>query len=148
MSDENETPETESTDLALPEKKAQEEVTKWLDFKKVSESRRDDSKGNIKVLVEAISKGHVILNEDMTLTHKLLFPIEDSKGSPAVTELKYKPRIKVETVLHHLQGVKAGDADGRVLATLAAVAGKSRGLLVKMDSEDYSISQAVVVFFL
>ena len=54
----------------------------------------------------------------------------------------------METIHAHLQGVKSSDADARVAAMCAAVTGNPKAIILKQDTEDYSIGQAVVVFFL
>lgn len=133
---------------ALTKELATEEVQKWLDHKKVSESKRAASAGSVEALIEAFMSGVLILNTDFTITHKLNFPIKDKDEKIALAEIIYKPRVKMETIHSHFQGVKAADADGRVAAMCAAVSGQNKALILKQDTEDYSIGQAIVVFFL
>lgn len=122
------------------------EVDSWLAYKKVSESKRDSQKDSVEALVEAVSAGLLILNpETKEFTHVLKFPTE---GDKPCTELVYKPRLAVASTHTHLQGVKASDADGRVLAYVAALTSKPKALIKALDTEDYSVAQSVAVFFL
>lgn len=120
------------------------EVDKWLDMKKVSQSKRETYKDHIEILVESVVEGNLILNEDGSWLQKLMFPIE---GEMSVTELVFKPRLNRRSVIPHLNGVKASDGDGRIVAYMAALTGKPKNLLNSLDFEDSRISDSIVVFF-
>ena len=124
---------------------AQIEVEKWLDHKKIGSKKRELQKDNIDTLIDAIAEGALVLKDDCTLVHTLKFPTD---GELSIKVLEYKPRIKMETIQVHLQGVKAADADGRVNAYIAALTSKPKDLIKKLDTEDYSICQSVAIFFL
>ncbi len=124
------------------------EVNTWLDYKKVNDQKRETYKDNIEALVNAVMDGNLSLKEDKTFVHALKFPIESTDGKPAFETFEYKPRLKMETIHLHLQNVKAGDADGRVCAYVAALTSKSKDIVKKLDTEDYSIAQAIAIFFL
>ena len=124
---------------------AKEEVLRWLDFKKVSQSKRDSLADNIKSLEEAIVEGYLVLNESTEFVQSLKFPI----GTESLTtDLTYKARLKESTVATHLTGVKIGDFDGRVYAYVAALTGKPRDLIKSLDTEDYSIGKNIAFFFI
>lgn len=126
-----------------------EEINKWLNAKKISDKKREFNKENIETLVDSIVEGSLSLKEeDNVLVQNLKFPIESSDGKPAYTQLEYKPRIKMETVHLHLQNVKGSDADGRVCAYIAALTGKPKDLIKKLDTEDYSVGTSIAIFFL
>jgi len=135
-------------DELLPREKAEADFQQWLDLKKISDTKRRESESSANTIIEALMNGGLVLGEDGVLTQKLKFPIEDNKGNPTYSTLEFKPRVKVENIHAHLQGVKSADADGRVAAMIAAVTSKSKAIVLKMDTEDYSIGQAIVVFFL
>jgi hypothetical protein len=124
---------------------AQADVNKWLDYKKIGESKRNSNQGQIDSLVDAISEGNLIVNEDMSITHVLKFPLD---GETTVTELKYKARMNSEAVLPHLNGVKPTDVDGRMVAYTAALTSQLKAIIKKLDTEDSTLAHAVVVFFL
>lgn len=122
------------------------EVTEWLDYKKVSESKRIERKKEIETLASAISEGSLVLNKDdkTFLQHlKLPFGKDDS-----VKELNYKSRIPIDLIHMRLRNVKSDDADGRLLCHVSALTGQSLELLRKMDTEDYALAQAIAYFFL
>lgn len=124
---------------------AEKEITKWLDFKRVNDKKRETQSDSVDVLIDAVADGFLTLNDNHTLVHNLIFPIE---GELPVRELEYKPRLKVSTVHTHLNGVKSSDADGRVCAYVAALTSRPKDVIKGLDTEDYSISQSIAVFFL
>lgn len=125
---------------------AEKEITSWLDYKKVSESKRVSHKDAVDTLIDAVSDGLLKFREaDKALVHTLKWPTD---GELPVKELEYKPRLSVNQVHVHLQGVKSTDADGRICAYVAALTSKSKEFIKKLDTEDYGISQSVAVFFL
>ncbi len=124
---------------------AEKDTNKWLDAKRVSSSNREVHKDHVEVITDAIVDGILTLKEDNSFSHKLLFPIE---GDSSLDTLDYKSRLKISTVHSHLKGVKGGDADGRILAYVSALTSKPAGVIRALDTQDYSISQAIVVFFL
>jgi hypothetical protein len=124
---------------------ATQEVEKWLDYKKISDNKRGVREENIKALIEGVSEGILVLNEDFSFTHTLKFQIE---GELPITKLSYKPRLKVASVHNHMQGVKASDGDGRVCAYVAALSSQPKEVIKHLDTEDYAIATAVAVFFL
>lgn len=124
---------------------AESEVQKWLDFKRIGDKKREAQKPQIEVLVDAVEDGDLVLDEQMVFVHTLKFPLMNEQP---VKELSYKPRLSVLDIHSKLEGVKSSDADGRVLAYVAALAGKPRQIIKSLDSEDYAISQALAIFFL
>lgn len=125
---------------------AEAEIKSWLDKKKVFESTRESYKDSIEVLVDAMVEGYLTLDEkDFTLTHTLMFPPEKEQS---FTELKYKSRLNDNMLQPFLSGVKTSDADGRLLAYVAALTGVNRGILKAIDTADKKISMAIAIFFL
>lgn len=124
---------------------AQAEITKWLDHKRVNASKRKAYRESIKVLVNGIEDGCLVLTEDFTFKQTLKFPTE---GKIPVTELIFKPRIRVSVVHQEMTGVKPNDADGRLCAIISALTDKAKGIIKSLDTEDYSIGQSIAIFFL
>ncbi len=122
---------------------AEKEVTSWLDKKKVMEADRERSKDSIEQLIEAMEEGILTLDDStFDFTHKLLFPLD------GVTEMKYFPRLNDRMLKPYLNGVKSGDADGRLLAYVAALTKQPRAILETLDTADKKISMAIAIFFL
>lgn len=125
---------------------AMKEVEKWLDFKKVSLKKREEYENNIESLAEAISMGDVVLEADThVLIQKLKFPL-GKDGT--VKELKFQPRLDVDTLHINLEGLKATNGDGRLLAHVCALTGQTKGVCKKLDTEDYGLSKGIASFFL
>ncbi len=124
---------------------ATEEINGWLDYKKVSEQKRELRSANIKTLIAAMAEGDLSLRDDKTFVQQLKVPF----GKDIIIDtLEYKPRVHIGLIHQHLQNVKSDDPDGRLLAHIAALTGKPKATLVKMDTEDHDIAQSIAYFFL
>lgn len=133
---------------------AQEDVKAWLDKKKVFEATRERYEDHIETITEAVMEGVLVIDSttkdassELTyeIIHTLLFPL---KGEQPIETLKYKSRLNDKQLQPYLKGVKSDDADGRLLAHVAALTAQPRGVLVSLDSADKRISLAIAVFFL
>ena len=124
---------------------AESEISKWLDFKKVSSKRRESKQENIDALIDAVIDGHLVLNENNSFTHTLKFPIGENGQ---ITKLEYKPRLEVKEIQLQMQGIKSTDLHGMILSYVSALTGKAKGIVSAMDSEDYTIAQGIAIFFM
>jgi hypothetical protein len=126
---------------------AEVEITKWLDKKKVYQSVREANKANIKILVEALTRGDLVhLPETNGFKHRLLHPIESEKKT---TELEYAGRLNDITLSKYMKGVDSDDGDERLIAILSALTGGTpKGLIRALDSLDKKIAMAIAVFFI
>jgi polyhydroxyalkanoate synthesis regulator phasin len=125
---------------------AEQEVGKWLDFKRVSERRRKDLADTIDALVDAVEDGSLTLEEGMKFKQTLKFPIKTNDTETA--ELTFKPRITVGEVQTKLKGVKATDTDERLNAYMSALTGQPMGVIKALDTDDQRTGLAIAVFFL
>lgn len=130
---------------AISPEVAQQEIEKWLDHKRVSEKRRESLSDQIEILVNAVVEGELVLDEKFTLKQKLRFPIENEITT---TALEYKPRLKIGEVHNRLQGIKPGDADGRITAYISALTGKPKEVIKNLEVDDYGIGQSIAIFFI
>ena len=131
--------------MVVSKEVAQQDVERWLSFKKLTDQRRDDKKENIEALINAVCDGNLVIDEDCNLIQKLMSPFGDEIK---ITELKYKPRLTPFALKFHLQGVKATDMDARVCAYVCALTSQAKGIIEKLDMEDYLIGQNVAFFFM
>ena len=129
-------------------KVAESEVNKWLDYKKVKDKKRENLQDQIDVMVDAIIDGSLVLDQDFKFTHTLSFPIENAKGEVSIRSLTYKPRLSVKEINSRMKGVKANDADARVVGYIAALTDQPAAVLTSLETEDNSLSQAFATFFL
>ncbi len=132
--------------------KASEEVESWLDYKKISAQKRKSFEEQIEILQEAICEGSLVLQkggEDEADSFKFVQTLKFPFGKDVtISELTYRSRIGVATVHLHLKDVKSTDADGRLLAHVAALTSQNRELLKKMDTADYTTASAIAMFFI
>jgi hypothetical protein len=125
---------------------AKQEIESWLEYKKISEKKREANRDTIENLVDAISEGYLVLeSETKELVHTLKFPTE---GDQPIKELKYAPRLNGNKLNPYMVGVKTSDTDERVRGYIAALTSTSRGLVRALDSEDLSIAQSIAIFFI
>lgn len=122
------------------------EVNEWLDFKKVSQRKREKAKENIERIAEAIEDGILVLDTTTKeFIQTLKFPIGKEE---TITTLKFKPHLTVGEIQSRLVGVPADDGYGRAFAHIAAATEEDRNIIAKMNFEDYSIAGDLVIFFM
>ena len=125
---------------------AEAEVQAWLDKKKVFKTTSENNKDSVEILVDGVCQG--VLSLDQTtwkFKHKLLFPFGDQIK---VEELNYHSRLNDKMLKPYLNGVKPSDAEGRLLAYIAALTGQARAVLEELDTADKKIAMAIAIFFL
>ena len=127
---------------------AEQEVSKWLDFKRVKDSKREEMKDSIKSLEDAFLDGVLRLEDDGKLVQTLDFPLTNSDGETTVTELKYVLRLPMKNVNQSLEGLKASDVDGRMLGYVAAYTNQPRAVIGNVTSDDFKVCQNIILFFL
>ncbi len=129
----------------IEEQVAREEINSWLDYKRVSDSIREENSESIDTLVRAVQYGELEYDsEEHTLTQKLIEPIGETH------ELTYKPRVKQGEIMRAMTAakIKAGDGDGRIACYAAATTGKPLGVIKSMITEDFSVAMAIALFFI
>lgn len=125
---------------------ATEDFEKWLDYKRISDRLREKNQDSEETLIGAIEDGLLTVNEDMTLTQRLQFPTE---GDSPITELKYKPRLKMFEKENAVKGIKPTDADGRMRGYIQQLTGAPKGVIQKLEAgDDVQIAQAIAFYFL
>ena len=127
---------------------AREDVEKWLNFKKVSQPKRDKSHDEIEDLVEAVSYGLLVINEDFSIKQKLIHKLKNSEGEVTVEELSYKARVKMSEIKVKTKKIKASDSFGMLTAYASALTGSAMSVLDALDTEDNRNMQAIAHFFL
>lgn len=123
---------------------AEAEVERWLAYKRVNDTDRESSKGHIDVMVDAVKDGHLIIDDECNITHRLIFPTETEKP---VLELKYKRRLMERDTEKTLKGVGIGDYDGRIKGFIQALTNETKGVIGAMDTADIKIAKAIAAFF-
>lgn len=121
------------------------EVEKWLDHKKVSAEKRAGHKDAIDILIDGLVTGVLCMTDDFHFIQKLTHPLGE-KGM--ITELKFRPRIKVGDIQKLLTANKAGgDPHVAVSCYIAALTNQPIAVIRALDTEDYHIGQRLSLFF-
>ena len=123
---------------------AHKEVEKWLDHKRVKPKHRESNPESIENMVDSFEDGTLVLNEDHSINMELAFPIGEAGK---IKTLNFKSRLSVGEIHNNLKGVKSGDTDARIYAYIAALTDQPIGVIRKLDTEDYRVASAIVVFF-
>jgi len=145
----------------VPQSMAMDEFQKWLDYKKTKitlvfnqssskdedEDEEESSKATTEI-IEAIMDGNLIVNEDLSLSYNLMFPVKDDSGQTALGSLTMKPRLTADEVAQATKGVTKKDPQGVFIGYLHVLSGEVKGLIRKIDSQDYSLLQKIVMYFL
>lgn len=121
---------------------ATNEVIAWLDYKKISQKKRESKQEAIEAIVDAVCDGTLVIKDDKSVEHTLKFAIGD------LTKVSYKPRLQMNSIHVHMQGVKSTDADGRVVAYIAALTSQAKEMIKKFDTEDFDVAQSIAIFFI
>lgn len=131
---------------AITPEMADEEIIKWLDWKKVGKAKRESNKEAVKTLVDALVEGSLLFDTD---TKAFKQPLKFPYGKEVtISELNYQPRLTIKEIHLHTNGVKPSDFVGLILSYAVALTKQNKEVLKGMDSEDYSLTQAIAVFFM
>jgi len=140
----------------LPQELAVEELQKWLDYKKTkielvvksnSEEEGEDNKANADI-IEAIMDGSLVINEDMTMTYNLSFPIMSDRGTDELHAITLKPRLTAYEVQQATKGITKDEPFKLFTGYIHVLSGEVRGIVNKIDSSDFSLLQKIVGYFL
>lgn len=140
--------------MAVSKEVADKEVSKWLDFKKVSQKKREEKEEQINSISEHIQDGVLVYDENTgELIHKLNFEISPDAINKNVdtvsfSEIKYSPRVKVDAIEKATNGIDAKNFTALIMAYVSAISGKPKKLIGQMDSSDYKVAQDVAIFFM
>lgn len=120
------------------------EVDKWLEFKRFSDDRRKEKQGYIDEMIQLFESGSLVLQEDHSITMKLLFDVGSLK------ELKFKPRLTVSD-LNQLKNPNKGQGNTGLLTsyiTALQVDAVNQAFIEKLDMEDFNNAGVIALFFM
>ena len=121
---------------------AEQEVEKWLDFKRVRPKKRKAMEDSIKELIESFEEG--ILELD-SATHEIKQNLIWEAGNRKF--LTFKPLLTVGASQRRLQSVKSSDGHAMISAYVSELTGENSGIIGGMNTEDYGISRTIAGFF-
>lgn len=124
---------------------AEQEVNKWLDHKGVSARKREKNKAQVETITDAIVDGLLTMDEKFNLIQQLRIVPE---GENPPKELRHRPRITVKDINEASKGVGEENANMIVVGYASVITGKAKGIILALDSSDYEIISAIVIFFI
>jgi hypothetical protein len=113
------------------------------DLRGIEEEKLD---GDRELIIKAIRKGRLTINEDNTFTYKLAHPTGDREGKNLCEEVTIT-RAKMGIIESNSVGLKANDMQGFMMANVAAHLGISRLTLKAFDKNDFAVCAAVSELF-
>lgn len=124
--------------------KALNEFNAWLDYKKVSNSKRESLKDVQDEIIDAIVDGHLSIDSD---TFEILYKLKLAPEKGGLTEIKFQARVSTGIIDSKLRGVALNDAPGRVRAYACAITGLTPNDFRVLDTADWSIVSDIVAYF-
>jgi len=121
------------------------DVDRWLDYKKIGRSKREQNKIFIDQMVEAVVDGDLVLDEDCKWTYTLKFPLENEVP---VRTISFKPRVNLKDINDQLSKVKGGSGSDLMVVYAAVLSGQVKEVIRNFDTEDYNTISAIVIFFM
>ena len=125
---------------------AAEDVKRWLDFKNVRPSKRQANASYVNELVESVMYGDITIGDDCKITQTLKAPMLAPDGSTVLDKIVYKPRVMVKEMSACLTGNSNNDMEATI-AMGAAISGQPLAYMARLDSCDFAVVTAIVVFF-
>ena len=127
---------------------ALKDFERWLNFKNIKGRKREDNENFEQIIVDAIVDGQLTIGDNCHIKFILPEAITNKEGEEVLKELTFLPRIRVRDVNNKMKGVKADDGDGRVVAYISAITQQNTGIITNLFTEDYSVCQSIVMYFL
>jgi len=125
---------------------AKQEVTDFLDAKRVRPARREAIQSAIDVMVEGVQYGFLTIEPNVGLTVKLDFPMETS-GTP-ITEIKFSWRVAPDVVQTKMANTKPDqDGNNKLLAIIHAYTTIAPAIVNKLEPSDNSLVRAIACIF-
>lgn len=126
---------------------AQKEVNNWLDLMDITKENRQTPDVVIFVdsLIESVQKGHLVFNDDETVTQILKQPLADGKTK----EIKYDFRFEIGEFNKATKGISSMDSVDWSIARLAlsSVDKLPKAFFEKLKRTDFNVAKAMTIFF-
>ena len=128
------------------------EINKWFDIIEYDESKIVDEKENSEqsqsnivneMLIKEVMNGTIVFDEDYQLIVALKTPIKNKQGEVLHDKLIFKTSVAIYEYNNAVKGIKADDADKRMLATIEAFTNVSKSRIDRLSTKSYRILQAI-----
>lgn len=124
---------------------AEKEVNEWLDHMDIPENAR--KVGAVKIfvdsIVESVSKGFLVINDDKTITQKLKTPLAEG----ATKEIIYDFRYTIGEYYERMKEVNETNETELAIAKLSFIAKKPKEFIGRLEGKDFKVARALVIFF-
>ena len=127
--------------VVVPLETAESEINALLDQKNMMPKRRVALAEVIENVIEAITFGLVSVNEDGTITQKLVVPVG------GLSELKYAARVEPSVIQMAIKRLGSESASSRQMVYLKAYTGELENTINKLEPVDRNTSDCIALFF-
>jgi len=136
--------ELSKTNLITPAQ-ALKDVERWLDYKKIGNSKREINKDFINMLADAVADGDLVLEEDFKWKYTLKFPLENE--SPVRT-ISFMPRVSLKEINEYQGKAKASSGSDVMVMYLSLLSGVAKEVIRNFDTEDFNLISSIGIFFM
>jgi len=126
---------------------AEKEFMKWFEAKKLPKKLLEKNADDKEAIISSIEEDILILNEDLSFTQILNFPIQVNNSEP-ITKLNYAFRVKEGELAASMSGIKTEDLIGQIsICYISALTGLNRGMVRTLDPTDSYLGKKIAAFF-
>lgn len=127
---------------------AGEDAARFIESRDFSPNRKKEIEPLIKVLIEAIQFGYVIVNDDDSITQKFRKPICNSDGKAVLENLKYEARVKTGAINDAMQKLQPHTAVAQIVTYASIHTGKPIEIINKVNSGyDRTVLESISTLF-
>lgn len=107
-----------------------------------------DNKVTQKMLIKAVCDGYITFGDDWRLNLTLKNPVKDKEGAVVLEKLHFRTSIPTFEYNKAMKGIKADDADNRMIASIAAFTGVARSRIDRLTTKEIRIAQVITGYLL
>jgi hypothetical protein len=128
---------------------ANSEFQKWADAKRLPQSALNKHEEDKEIIIEAIQKGYLSLDDELCFVHKLSFPLNINSEGDKLSELRYKFRVTKGELSASTKGLRADNLVGEMSTCyISCLTEQPRSLIRALDSTDSGLAEHIAAFFL
>lgn len=129
-------------EIKVEESIAKQDLDNLLDKKRIKPSRRVDLEKCIAVIIEAITFGYVSINEDGSISQKLICPVNQFEA------IEYKSRVEPSAIQSKLSLLKVDNYNSRLMVYTQAYTGCISSQINSLEPCDKETCEAITTLFL
>lgn len=121
---------------------ARKDVLAWLKSCDISDKKIEAYDKFVDLIVEYVSKGYLVINEDGSITQHLINPMGD-----VTKTIIYQTDYQVGTLSTNMSLNKEGTDIGNTVAMLATLSSLPAKVFLTMGRRDFTVADKLTVFF-